>query len=112
MRHTLGVLENRVFFAFSAILAARGALKSKRCSRGHLRAGKNLYLRKNGTRECRQCSLKRSAARRKQHNCPDCGQACYCGGDVGDIDTGDVEAAVGYTHCAEDHRLLDDALRV
>ena len=37
-----------------------GALKSYRCSKGHVLAGKNLYLRSNGTRECRKCSLARS----------------------------------------------------
>ena len=37
-----------------------GALKSPRCSKGHRLAGKNLYLRKNGQRECKKCSLERS----------------------------------------------------
>jgi hypothetical protein len=37
-----------------------GALKSKRCSRGHLLSPANTYLRKNGQRECRKCSLERS----------------------------------------------------
>jgi hypothetical protein len=36
-----------------------GALKSIRCSRGHLLKGANLYLRRDGTRECRKCSLER-----------------------------------------------------
>ena len=38
-----------------------GALKSKKCSRGHSLSGDNLYIRKNGGRECRKCSLNRSA---------------------------------------------------
>lgn len=25
------------------------------------------------------------------HTCPDCGQACYCGGDMEDHDTGEDE---------------------
>lgn len=33
------------------------------------------------------------------HTCPECGQACYCGGDVDDIDTGDEEAEEGCTCC-------------
>ena len=43
-----------------------GALKSLKCAKGHLLAGKNLYLRKNGQRECRLCSLKRSRQWRKK----------------------------------------------
>lgn len=25
------------------------------------------------------------------HACPDCGSACYCGGDIDDIDLGEVD---------------------
>ena len=35
------------------------------------------------------------------HSCPECGQACYCGGDVDDIDTGDTESSDNCTCCAE-----------
>ncbi len=42
-----------------------GALKSKTCSKGHPLEGENLYQRKNGTRECRQCSRDRAAAQGK-----------------------------------------------
>ena len=36
------------------------------------------------------------------HTCPDCGQACYCGGDIDDIDTGDIDAVDECTHdCQE-----------
>jgi hypothetical protein len=37
-----------------------GALKSPKCSKGHPLKGKNLYVRANGSRECRKCSLARS----------------------------------------------------
>jgi len=43
-----------------------GALKSLRCSKGHLLKGRNLYLRKDGTRECRACSLARGRAARQK----------------------------------------------
>ena len=35
------------------------------------------------------------------HSCPECGQACYCGGDIDDIDAGDEEAEDNCTCCAE-----------
>lgn len=38
-----------------------GALKSDQCSKGHPMSGANLYERKDGSRECRQCSKDRSA---------------------------------------------------
>jgi len=41
--------------------------QSKRCSRGHPLAGKNLCIRKNGSRECRRCSLDLPANARKYH---------------------------------------------
>jgi hypothetical protein len=37
-----------------------GALKSYKCSRGHVLKGANLYMRKDGTRECRKCALERN----------------------------------------------------
>lgn len=33
------------------------------------------------------------------HSCPGCGEACYCCGDIDDIDTGDEEAEDNCTHC-------------
>ena len=34
------------------------------------------------------------------HSCPDCGQICYCGGDIDDIDFGDdTDEAELCTHC-------------
>ena len=35
------------------------------------------------------------------HNCPECGSACYCGGDIDDIDVGDQEAEDDCTHCLD-----------
>ena len=37
-----------------------GALKSEKCSKGHPLAGDNLYIRKNGQRECAQCARERA----------------------------------------------------
>lgn len=37
------------------------------------------------------------------HNCPECEEACYCGGDIDDIDAGDEEAQDNCTHCVGDH---------
>jgi hypothetical protein len=42
-----------------------GAIKSYRCSKGHVLKDSNVYLRKDGTRECRKCSLIRSSEYRK-----------------------------------------------
>ncbi len=46
------------------------------------------------------------------HTCPECGQACYCGGDIDDIEVGDTEAEDNCTCCAEggqdDDREEDD----
>ena len=45
------------------------------------------------------------------HSCPECGQACYCGGDIDDIDTGDEEAADNCTHpaeCGDEHEDYED----
>jgi hypothetical protein len=35
------------------------------------------------------------------HSCPECDQACYCGGDIDDIDAGDSAAEAGCTHCCD-----------
>ena len=35
------------------------------------------------------------------HSCPECGSACYCGGDIDDAEVGDEEAEDSCTHCAE-----------
>jgi hypothetical protein len=44
-----------------------GAIKSKRCQRGHLMRAPNLYTRKKGQRECKACSkLRYRKARRKK----------------------------------------------
>ena len=43
-----------------------GALKSYRCSKGHVLKGGNLYIRKDGTRECRKCSLARQKKWRQE----------------------------------------------
>lgn len=42
-----------------------GALKSTHCSKGHALIADNLYQRKNGSRECRACSLERAKAFQK-----------------------------------------------
>lgn len=48
-------------FGTNAIfVTVMGALKSPKCSKGHLLKGDNLYMRKNGQRECKTCSNKRA----------------------------------------------------
>lgn len=42
------------------------------------------------------------------HHCPDCGQACYCGGDIDDIFDVDLEAEDACTHCDPDEEPEDD----
>jgi hypothetical protein len=42
-----------------------GALKSFKCSKGHRLVEGNLYIRKDGSRECKKCSKARSKAKRK-----------------------------------------------
>jgi hypothetical protein len=34
------------------------------------------------------------------HSCPDCDSACYCGGDIDDVDCGDELAEENCAHCA------------
>jgi len=63
MRHTLAPSKNAFFrqrYGLFVKFSNMGALKSKRCSRGHLLAGRNLYMRKDGSRECLRCSLERA----------------------------------------------------
>jgi len=49
------------------------------------------------------------------HSCPDCGQACYCGGDIDDIFLEDEdsldEAELMCTHCEgiQDEEARDEA---
>lgn len=38
-------------------------MKRETCCRGHEMTPDNLYQRKNGTRECKKCSLRRSKER-------------------------------------------------
>lgn len=41
------------------------------------------------------------------HTCPDCGQACYCHGDIEDHDTGEDDQCEHYHECGSDD-LFDD----
>lgn len=36
------------------------------------------------------------------HTCPECGQACHCGGDIDDIDIGEHAAEDACTCCPPD----------
>lgn len=42
------------------------------------------------------------------HSCPDCGQACYCGGDIDDLFFEDSEEAIRCNHCPLDYPTDDD----
>ncbi len=42
------------------------------------------------------------------HSCPICDQACYCGGDIDDIDAGDEEALDNCMHCDEEDARLSE----
>jgi len=44
----------------------RGRKKLAKCRYGHRMIGKNLYLRENGKRDCRECSLKRARKNESQ----------------------------------------------
>ena len=33
------------------------------------------------------------------HTCPECGQTCYCCGDIDDIDWGEVDYCQHYLQC-------------
>lgn len=43
-----------------------GALKSSKCSKGHLMRGPNLYIRANGQRQCKACIDIRNKAYEKK----------------------------------------------
>jgi hypothetical protein len=36
------------------------------------------------------------------HSCPDCGQACYCHGDIDDHDTGEGDQCEHYLECGSE----------
>ena len=35
------------------------------------------------------------------HSCPDCGEACYCGGDIDDIEIEDPQTVQACSHCGD-----------
>lgn len=43
------------------------------------------------------------------HTCPDCGQACYCHGDIDDHDTGEDDRCEHYLECNDGEYSDDDA---
>ena len=47
-------------------MESMGAPVKKKCRRGHALTKMNLYLRKDGTRECRKCSLVRARDAEKE----------------------------------------------
>lgn len=51
-----------------------------------------------------------TAHNRIMHSCPECGHACYCNGDIDDIDVGDEDAEDNCMHCAEGGADDDDPL--
>lgn len=42
------------------------------------------------------------------HSCPDCGCACYCGGDIDDVILDDTPEQSRCTCCDEDRHVGDD----
>lgn len=42
------------------------------------------------------------------HSCPDCGSACYCGGDIDILFDDDSDEAVGCTCCTHDDMPYED----
>jgi hypothetical protein len=42
------------------------------------------------------------------HDCPDCGSACYCSGDVDDILIQDGDAQTHCSHCRDECTCEDD----
>jgi len=36
------------------------------------------------------------------HTCPDCGQACYCGGDIDDHETGEDDNCQHWMECEDE----------
>jgi hypothetical protein len=43
------------------------------------------------------------------HSCPDCGSACYCGGDIDDIFFEGSEEEMACIHCLHEPRSLESA---
>ena len=42
------------------------------------------------------------------HTCPECGSACYCGGDIDDIELdGGQDACLHYTQCETEENEVD-----
>ena len=42
------------------------------------------------------------------HSCPDCGMACYCGGDIDDCLLDETEAANTCIHCEPANFIQDE----
>lgn len=43
------------------------------------------------------------------HSCPECGQTCYCGGDIDDCEFEGTEEEANCMHCVDDgHEDHDD----
>jgi hypothetical protein len=42
------------------------------------------------------------------HECPDCGQTCYCGGDIDDCEFDDPLTVDACTHCPESERGISE----
>jgi hypothetical protein len=42
------------------------------------------------------------------HSCPDCGEACYCGGDIDDLFFEDSEEAIRCAHCPFEEAFQED----
>lgn len=43
------------------------------------------------------------------HACPECGQACYCGGDIDDIELdGGADTCLHYTQCEDEDTEASD----
>jgi hypothetical protein len=42
------------------------------------------------------------------HTCPECGQACYCNGDIDDIDANDPADPPACEHSCHSHDEEDD----
>lgn len=46
------------------------------------------------------------------HTCPNCGQACYCNGDIEDHDTGDEFACDHWLECESDDLFDDETVAI
>lgn len=44
------------------------------------------------------------------HPCPECGTACYCGGDIDDLVVRDLDAEFNCTHCEDDWGMDEEEL--